>query len=317
MPSRHHDGRSLVWATRRGTSGTPPFRTCRRRSPATRRAFLAAARVRRRAARASPRRCPSPTLLDALQSRERGVRARLLERTAATRRPRRGARSRCEHVALTRIAAGYSAGLGRDHRAAAAARGRVLAGRRRQRRDEAGRDRRATRAGGRALPAHGPAARRCSSWPSHGGGEERHAAGKPGGAGAARDRRLPAREPAPLRQRRSHRRRRLPAGAAGHQPARARRGGGAPAARDRARAPAHGEPQDSPSRSRTTTSWTSNAQEMLVALGPEHASARSRQPIAGLSQPRSPWGASMLDRQSVTGRPSASAARRTISRSLG
>ena len=45
--------------------------------------------------------------------------------------------------------------------------------------------------------------------------------------GAARRRRLPAREPAALRQRRAHLGRRLRAGAPGHQPARACRSGGA------------------------------------------------------------------------------------------
>ena len=305
---RHHDGRSLV---RRG--GTGPLGT---RPPASR----AGARRQRGA------------FLDALESAGRGAgltqkvpiadaarRLRPWERAGARapaperrRRRRRPPPAACSRSSTSRSRA--------SRPATRAASGRPSTGCGASRRSR----RRSTSTAARSSPASSASGSRwrssaasawtsrsgCSSWPSTGSGEERRAAGRPARADLAPDRRLPAREPAPLRQRRPHRRRRLRARPAGHQPPRARGGGGASPPRARRRAAVTtARRRSSRSRWRTTTSSTSNAQEMLDRARPQHAAR------AGGATSRSPG--RRARRQSVTGRPSASAARRTISRSLG
>ena len=97
----------------------------------------------------------------------------------------------------------------------------------------------------------------CSSWPSPRAAKTGATAATACARRPASDRELSAGEPAPLRQRGPHRRRRLRAGPPGHQPARARGGGGAspPRARLRVAATTAGL-RSSRSRWRTTISST-------------------------------------------------------------
>ncbi len=219
-------------------------------------AFLAALESAGRGAGLTQK-VPIADLLDAYGRGSRLVREHLLLSGGDTAEAAARRLLALEHVALTRIAAGYSGGLGEtidrlrriaeessplDVDSGAIKPGQLgerlsLEVERCQRMDlplgllELAVDRRTGRTG--ASPARVRARR------------------------PARGRRLPAREPAPLRQRRPHRRRRLRARPAGHQPARARGGGGAPPPRARhVRRSPRRRRRSSRSRSRTTTSWT-------------------------------------------------------------
>ena len=296
------------WAKSPGTSGSPLSRISAQALAGDETAFLDALESAGRGAGLTQK-VPIDRPARRVQPWERGRSARGCSRAAATS-AESAARRSCalEHVALTRIAAGYSGGLGetieRLRRMAEESSpldvdsGAIKPGEfgdrlsleveRCQRMDlplgllRAGRrQRRGGAARGRQASARRP----------------------------ARDRRLPAREPAALRQRRPHRRRRLRARAA-----RTSAGAGSPGPRSvcvarSASCGGHGEPPELTFALAHYDFVDVNAQEMLAGCSGAALRSRARGASRAASRGR--------DRQSVTGRPSASAARRTISRSLG